>query len=66
MKQIDAKDEWKVNFENKSSINSYTFEPSNAFLRRAMYEYIETNYPPPKFSVSRSADYCIAKVVACS
>lgn len=40
-------------------VNEYTFEPSNAFLRRAVYEYLDVHCPASHYIISKTADQCV-------
>ena len=48
---------------NNNSTKTYTFEPSNSFLRRVVYEYLSDNYPPPSYIASKGTDYSIVVTI---
>jgi hypothetical protein len=38
---------------------SYTFEPSNSFLKKAVYQTLEKICPSPQYKISRNSNHCI-------
>lgn len=40
-------------------VNEYTFEPSNAYLRRAVYEYLEVHCPASHYIITKTPEQCI-------